>query len=102
MKNKLTKAIKSYKPNEIIYPGLLSEKHGVELKDVYKELQKYVKTGDIQIVLAVYCPSCKRHQKKIYDVIAQIPENNMVCTYCGETIHNPIKNTYVLYRKLHK
>lgn len=102
MKNKLTKTIENYGPNEIIYPGYLCEQHGVEMKDVYKELQKHVKTRDVQTVLAVYCPSCGRHQKRIYDVIAQVPERDMVCTYCGETIHNPIKNTYVLYRKLHK
>ena len=88
--------LKIYKKNQYIYPGMLTGRCNLDIKNVYEILFILEENGVVTKSYEEYCTECGRSNGVIHDSFARIPDD-IFCKFCGRMLDR-LQNTIVIYK----
>lgn len=94
--NKLLKVFSIFKPNHIIYPGMVIRHSGLNMKEAYFLLDEIENLQIIEKAYEVYCPRCQKSTGEIYYSLNDVPDD-FYCESCENYFDFP-NGLLVVYR----
>ena len=94
--NDLTDYLKIIRPGNIVYPGVVIRKTGLNMRDAYSLLDEIEKFNFIFKVFEIVCPRCSKYTGEIYDSLNDIPDV-FLCDSCDHEF-SPLNSIVIVYK----
>ncbi|WP_270670989.1 response regulator [Paraclostridium bifermentans] len=97
--SQLKMLLKHWKFGDIVYPGHVKSKLGLDMKQTYKLLEDLKDSGYLERNFEIYCSSCKKFKGKIVRTLNEIP-SDCSCDFCDNEF-NPFEDTIAIYKVIY-
>lgn len=84
------------KEGDIIYPGHIKSKFGMNIKTVYQILERLKTEGFLNVIYEVYCRKCSKSKGIFINSISEF-NSDWHCDFCNNHL-NAMDNLIVLYK----